>query len=389
LICGLAIIGGLLAVVNACSSFETEKSGTPSDAAIDQDMTLPDGAPSCATPILPPTDAGEDARCGPDGATIDLRTSPAHCGSCNHDCAGESCEEGHCRIVDVTNGYSYVVLGAVGAGSIHYTTYDDNCSQGELRRKPVDGGPYTSVYKTGGGCLTRPSFVEPSTFVVHSNVGIVSIADDGGLSIVLDNSQGGPFDALVATNERLFFLRQGRIVESSTHDGKQRISVHDDPTTTRVVAMISDGSRAIWAASAADGTTKIWARGSKSTDSSVLLAETTQAPYLATDATHLYIATEKGGVVRVPKSGGPIEPVTRIFGDELHPRGLAVGETDVVVMTSTARVGSDQTVGIWTAAKCGGSARLVAHDVVYTDGLLLVDRDIFWTPGSRVRKIVK
>jgi hypothetical protein len=101
-----------------------------------------------------------------DGCETDLRSSSAHCGSCDRNCGSTACIDGVCEPTVFANQDPYIASLAVRNGYIYWT----NEEPPEIRRAPVAGGPAE---------LACPSTNTPWVLMTDS-AGIYWLALNGG-----------------------------------------------------------------------------------------------------------------------------------------------------------------------------------------------------------------
>lgn len=115
-----AVIGAATGL-SACSavlgfdslSLYPSEGGAPSEGGDDQDGSN-DG-------VAPGEGGNEAATC-----VADLMNSATHCGRCNHDCLGATCENGQCQPLKLADGLAIPEGLAVGPTEVYVTEYDLN-----------------------------------------------------------------------------------------------------------------------------------------------------------------------------------------------------------------------------------------------------------------------
>ncbi len=83
--------------------------------------------------------------CG--ASCVDLESDPAHCGACDHDCQGGSCEGGICQAVAIGEGLKSPQMIAVGGGFVFAVAAN------QVLRVPTSGGPTEIVATEAAGYL--------------------------------------------------------------------------------------------------------------------------------------------------------------------------------------------------------------------------------------------
>lgn len=101
-----------------------------------------------------------------DGCETDVRSDPAHCGSCDRSCGGTACVDGVCEPTTYVSQETYIANLALRNGYVYWTHEDPP----EIRRAPVGGGPVE---------LASPSTTTPWVLMTDS-AGIYWLALNGG-----------------------------------------------------------------------------------------------------------------------------------------------------------------------------------------------------------------
>lgn len=344
----LASVTALFGAV-ACGSFGAESAGgepatTPPTADGGADATTDGSGPIDIGPPPPPCN-GE----------TDLKTSPDHCGACDHSCGGGVCAAGKCQPVTLLEnvadpgylrergdalyfvtqtaihqvfkqtkrGTARLLDGAFGAGIAVDETHVYAAGSGGVLAIPHAGGlavPITPIPKTevavrGGELLVCDSRAEKEDLLKFPRLGgaeAVKLVKDTTLchSIAI-----APDNTAFFSGEKIF-----RIVDFAKKD-QGAVEVPESGPARRLAV----DAESIY--STAQSSTQILRRplGGGKNITTIESPEPIESGDLALDATHVYwtTGTEGGGVYRAPKTGGAVEEVAK---NESFPRGIAVDQ---------------------------------------------------------------
>jgi hypothetical protein len=362
-----------MGAAGACAAFSAAGDAVvapPSDAGVRDAATVSDDATSACIPeAIEIADAGEDARCGTQGETVNLG-STEHCGFCGHDCRDGACVDGVCEGVKVVAELGNMV--SVGTGTsalLYYSSSPEGCTGGgRIRRIALDGPEPETLYATDGGCVWPPTVRGEHLFVYHSTRGIlrVPLAAPSDAGVIARGSI-----AFIAVSSSTVFWSTGDSVAMSELDGSNVVPAFSG---ARVAALAADAERGYWIVHGETGASTLYwrERGGGTTYERPL--ESASVAALALDAEWIYVGSPDGTVHRVAKPGsGPLELVTRIAAPDPFPRAMAVAGDFLYVAA-----GEDTSNGwfdLYRATKCGGRARRVARDYMFPNGLAPAGRD--------------
>lgn len=109
---------------------------------------------------------------------------------------------------------------------------------------------------------------------------------------------------------------------------------------------------------------------------------------MAVDATHLYFATSSGEIHRLRRDGtADAELVTRIDLVNHNPRSLSVVGDYVYVAVADDQSTFNGQFELYRAKKCGGRARLIAHDYMVGTQVFPFGDWFYFGGGGQISRI--
>lgn len=293
-----------------------------------------------------------------DGCEADLGTTSAHCGACDHDCLGSTCEDGMCTPEILASDLYYPNRLALDTDHVYWTSSD-----GEIRSLPLTGGTPNPF---AAGQNDPWDIAVDGSGVYWTNSGsdtVVALPFGAGLPVLLAEA-GNPLGITV---------HKGVVYYTDTYDklsDKEHVTrvplpggppekVASTPGAWMVAAddqhiyWTDPATGAVWSGPALGGTATLLASVLEPTDIEVdsdavyvsALEGTYRIPLsggtptvlvagagrgLTIDATHVFVGTADGRLLRVPKSGGPALALSKT---DLYPSDIAVSADHVFWIT--------------------------------------------------------
>jgi len=386
----LVLTGGW--AVQACGSFGEGDDAPPGTEAGSGDGGDAAVANACTPLSLSPPDAGApDAYCeGPQ--PVELPSDDGHCGVCNHSCLGEGCVGGSCRItelaVDAFIANTPMQVGRVADGTL-YTAH------GPTIFRTATSGPGAGALTpfVMGAALSIKSFNAPffakGRGWASSDLGIVSFALDGSIPTL---ELGEKVDRIASDGSNIFWATAdtGRVSKLGTPT-----PVLDDPSIKSIDAMASDDDGLfVMVTRKVTGRTDLLALKPDGGTARVL-SDLATTYVMALDGPHIYWADVDGEVSRVEKTSTTKEAVMHVpkgvppATPRFVPKGLAVDATSVYVATTDDKDGGTVQAAFYTTQKCGGPARLMTSDVIFSYGLAVDGDHLYWARASSAARIAK
>jgi hydroxyethylthiazole kinase-like sugar kinase family protein len=229
-------VGYLLALAAGCGALvsiddyalDGADAGTDAIAADAADERAADGSLADAPRDGGPADAEPVCE-----ASVD--TDPAHCGSCDHDCAGRACTAGLCAADTMTSGESRIdELGVSGANLVYLTAPTSNAvkmlpqsttlASGNLRGVASDGtnvywidwgsGELRSCVGTAcdGGAVLRGALSAPSTLALDEAKSAIAYAADSKIRSCAAPACGAPVVLVDGVSANHVFMTASHLV---------------------------------------------------------------------------------------------------------------------------------------------------------------------------------
>jgi hypothetical protein len=107
------------------------------------------------------------------------------------------------------------------------------------------------------------------------------------------------------------------------------------------------------------------------------------------DGGYVYWADALGGVWRVSKTSTTKEPVMQLPPPRSFAKGIAVDAQNVYVVTSDDGQGGTVPASFFVAPKCGGPARLIQSDTIWSNGLLTEGSHLYWSHNATIARMAK
>jgi hypothetical protein len=391
---------GIGAIAVACGSFSGDEASAEDGGT---EATTPDGhvvdsevdeanAPSCIPQPLDPTDAGEDASCEPNSAPIDLGTSTTHCGRCRHECTGSVCQNGRCVPVVASSEGSPATLGSVASGRIYFSTAGSPRHVRSFGTDSMTAQTHADLADDAGG-LGAPLVDGVDAFAVASDLGIIDV-DTSSMSPNVKTffaRSGNALTAIAVDSSTVYALDYTGTIVGLPRDGGGAVPILPGNTGT-VIGMVSDHTKLYWSlkpTGAGPDSTKLQIRDGNGT----VVNRAESLPDVAAitlDRDYVYLAGPDGVVRRIEKTGTSAPAIiARLPGQRLYPKGFAVDDDNVYVACTDDALGGTVQLSIFEAPKCGGPVRLVATDFMYTPGLAVVGRFLYWSRDSSIARVAK
>jgi hypothetical protein len=369
----------------ATTDASTDGAG-PTDAGSASD----ESAPTCTPEPIEPFDAGtEDAHCGPNGVEVDLSSSPGNCGFCANSCVPNNCVSGACTASTTplaTGGDGQVFAHAVDP-LVYFATSGSACN-GPSRIRKIDltgGSAAVDVHtESTNGCISWLDFDADRFFYLHTVKGLIS-AKSTDLADSSMYAVSKSIASIVLLPTSLVYVSPDNILTRIDRVTGAETTIYSG---TQVTTLAANDGAAWWTDGPTIDSQALWTRASDGA-SSFKIADKVRAVFaLAFDATHVFLASATGDVFRVPKAGGAApELVTRIGGDNRFPRAMFVVGNSVFVAAAPDNMRSDGPIEVYRAKKCGGRARRIARDVMYTNSFTTTSTQFIYGAVSEVRSI--
>jgi hypothetical protein len=335
-------------------------SGPPDASDAGSSSGGPDPAPACAA-SAGEGDAGlvtsEIVDC--DGAMVQLRSDPNHCGACSRKCLGTTCAEGVCgphRLAEEA-ALTVAVLG-VSEESVYWSAGED--ADFVVRRATLAGDDRVDVVSLGGGTVRVAGLSDSHLFVPQPDAMMVVVPIDGGEPFEVGGIGEG-VGAIVARQGEAFYATSGPTSWVRSVRAEPRSAAVDLLTDRPPIPNV-----ALWND---DLFISIQPEGSAAGDGQILAVDVRTREFrlsswrgrpsgLAVDGTYVYFFDRDAkGWRRLPVTlGGEPEPLATWLGIEDYVASLVVdGEFLYALLTTTIDYGT-----IVRVPRCGGTPLVVS-----------------------------
>lgn len=360
---GLAALVAATSVVVACSSFSADEPEPAADAGgPDAPPDVDPGVPTCTTPAFVDDPAARpDTTCGADQATVDLTTSAAHCGACDHACgAGSECASGACTPV-LLFGAQLPVTALVSGNTVYFVDAKNKVQRGDLTTGKAESLSFAQVVRA----TSVRHLALDAKWLYVSERGEQQRLRVIGTDVELLKLQSSDRTGVAAPARTGYFYAAPEGVEKHKDDGSFD-TLYGSPGTTSVLA---DGDVPFWISKVTDGFTLATRPAG---GESKVLATVPAVDGIALDATYVYMADAATSrlIRRVPRNGGSSERVAVESGTAVSDLQL---DGDYVYWTSLR-------AGAWSllrVAKCGGLPLLLVRDVAQLSQISFDDRYVY------------
>ncbi len=184
-VCGLLVgLGcGSSIVVDPEAASASATGGTGTGGGGEAGTTSSSSGGGCAAPSVV---------CG--ASCVDLESDAAHCGACDHDCQGGSCEGGICQPVAIGEGVKSPQMIAVGGGFVFAV------AENQVLRVPTSGGPTEIVATEAAGYLVAAvaADAERVYWVYGGSLRYAPVT--GGEVVTIDTTTAPPFETSMGAN---------------------------------------------------------------------------------------------------------------------------------------------------------------------------------------------
>jgi hypothetical protein len=386
-----------IAVASACASFEESKQDAPDGFAADGaggDAPSGDATRACVPEPIEPFDAGvEDARCNANSENeVNLAFSSEHCGFCGHACAANTtCMNSACTVEEVvtTADHTISVSNATTATHLYFIDNEAACAAGHVRKTELGKTGSEDVLVETGSCLSTLFLSNDYLYYLQTPFGIrrtpLQSPVAGGAEIVPETEVAG----FAATSTALLVVDKtyGRIARRQL-DGQSPATIHED-LANPLSTFGSDSKWAWWstepAVDAGPGRVALWGLPPGSVNAIKRAAGLTAIRTFALDDEYIYLLSDRLEVVRLKMADdSPAERVTSIETEVRYPRGISV-IGDYLYMAVASAI-NQPSVDIYRAKKCGGRARLVAHDPYMLNNEVAAAGGAFYFSGGNSLK---
>lgn len=337
-----SVASATLAGAAACGSFGGGEDTPPTEAGLDA-LPVVEACPNGPT-LVEPKSVQPDARCGANGAVVDL-SSREHCGACGHACGAGACAVGMCALESLLSGESIAAAQVVGT-KVYFVRKNRVVARANLTDKvgiryqiPL---PLSAIVKR---VEVAGSWLYLSTPGGSQRVELEDATQEDVPPGVTDR------DGVIAAGPNGYFYATRSGVEQRAASGLT--TTISSPGTTNIVA---DGDNAYWTTSSDAGAA---VHGPFPIVDPPLTALAASAVAMAVDATHVYFADPAARLIRrIARAGGTLQSVAAESSTTIG--SLAVNG-DYVYWT--ADHGSAEGWVVMRAGKCGGLPLVLAKDL--------------------------
>jgi hypothetical protein len=302
-----------------------------------------------------------------DGCEAAIETDGAHCGACEHDCLGAACKDGMCEPEVLASNLPYANRLALDEERVYWTSSDNR-----IQALPLGGGtPVVLADKQDGPWDIAADGAALYWTSTDANQ-VRSLALGGGAPAVLADA-GNPLGIAV---------RKGALYFTDTYDKLSdqehvvRIPLPGGaPQTIASTAgawmVAADDQRAYWTDRASGA---VWSAPVSGGDAA-MMASILEPTDIEVDGEAVYV-TGLEGTFRVPLGGGA--PQVLAAGAGL---GLAIDATHVFVGTADGR--------ILRVPKVGGAAVALAKAELYPSDIAVSDQHVLWITRAKAGALLR
>lgn len=303
-----------------------------------------------------------------DGCEVDLGSDPASCGACDRDCEGSPCNEGLCEPVVLASSLVYASRIALDAARVYWTS-----AAGDVSAIPLAGGAISTL---AAGQDDPFDLAVDAHGVYWTSAGantVQSVGLAGGLPVLLAEA-GNPLGIALHGDVVYFADSYDKL---SNDDHIRRVPLPAGPPSVvaatsgaRMVAV--DDARAYWTDPAGAA---VWSAPIGGGEPTLLAGGIVDATEIEVDAQAAYV-TGLEATFRVPLAGGA--PQALVWG---AGRGLAIDATHLYVGTADGRV--------LRVLKTGGPALALARTALYPSDIAVDDTHVYWVVRSEDGTLVR
>jgi hypothetical protein len=278
-------------------------------------------------------------------------------GACERDCQGQPCIDGLCAPEILVSDLYYTNRLAVDASRVYWTSAD-----GTIKARSTTKDTIETLISGQAG---------PTDIAVDSS-GIYWTDSDAN-TIHSMPLNGGPTALLAETGNPLgIVVHNGTVYVTNTYDKLSndeqivRIPLPAGPsnvisTSLGAYMLAVDDTRVVWTDRASGS---VWTAPITGGDAMLLAGDLVQPLEIEMDADAAYVTTLEA-TIRIPLKGGTPEALVSGPG-----RGLAMDATHIYVGTADGR--------ILKVAKTGGGAIELSKTALYADDIAVNDQHVYW-----------
>lgn len=298
--------------------------------------------------------------CGDECVMLD--SNAHHCGACDRDCFGSSCNAGLCAVVVVASDVGDPRDIALDATHVYWTT-----GAGTVQRAPKEGGAVETIAE-GGGALGAIVVDGARAYWVDETAGDILQTPKDGSGKVKKLSNGNGLRRLALDEDSVFFTRKikkGDVRRQPKEGGGPLTMAKDQPLPTDLVVR---GDRLLWSGFA-DADDDVNGNSIPDGEEGLAGGYVRAMPRLGGDS--ILLAHAEGEIAELTALGD-----TAVWADRTYQRIRAYGPWSDTVMTVVADqdvrgLTADSAAIYWTTAGGtvkaralpGGAVQLLAIDL--------------------------
>jgi hypothetical protein len=394
----MSLLPGILFATVTCSSppSATADAGAPAEGGTTDPTTCGDvssdpescgacgrrcppvknGIPACAAGVCGSTCNTGFGECDADpasGCETELRTSAEHCGACGHACRSGGCRAGLCTpetVAQVSN-YSENVL--TDGESLWFV--DEAQELWRVPKGATAASPVTASLGRidGVNAYARLAVDDTFVFALTEETAILRVSKEPEPQVE-PIEVGEPLGWLLASGgSDLFFLAQSGAVRAVPKSGGETREIL---AGTPNASLLDADDTSVYVVESYPRGRVLRAPKSGSGPVSVLYERTSPIQRATTSPTDVFVVTDAGHIVRIPKGGGKVTTLaTEQIAYVLTADDEAVYWIDEV--TRTARR--------CRVAGCAGQPEILGTDVGGASALAVLDKGLYMLAGNVVR----
>ena len=367
---------GLLGVLGCGSSIAVEPDGASGSATGGTGATGGGGGGGTTSSGTGGGCAAPSVVCG--ASCVDLESDAAHCGACDHDCQGGSCEGGICQAVAIGEGLKSPQMIAVGGGFVFAVAAN------QVLRVPTSGGPTEIVATEPAGSLVAAvaADAERVYWVYGGSPPELRYAPVmGGEVVTIDTTTAPPFASSMGANLALgasgiYWSYDAGIGHAALDGSDAGVFLAFPSGTARTLAL--DDAFVYWTGeNAGPGLWRVPVGGGAPVQ---ITADDVGAVGLAVAGGRAYTVDFANSVVSVELSTGQIETVS--FAPNSYPRCITT-DLEAVYWTEFG-LGSVRRASIE-----GGPLDLLADQQALPVGIAVDATSVYWANAANPGALMK